>query len=363
MNGPRRTAIVLLAAALAWSVSVPAYAAKKKGKGGGKPGVLVLRHFSEPADWELVRFLGTETGRQWGEAVMLVEVRSMRGGDVVALAVHNLGWQPMGGDSYLRSARPTKPQVPPALLAALNKHKVGDVIAIRAQTINGTAALHSTKAYQAQSGEFDNDSAFFVKSEQRRMATGRTVTRVTLAKYGKVTVLPLMETRGKDAKGRPTRTTRQDLARAVASLSKGDLVEVDVGTDHGTRVIWHIARWQEPFVGQFARLGQTEIDGAKHMTVTIRSALGGAPLMVQQTSARGAKWRDDFRMTRFVKTLKPNQYVGFKTRRQGDRTILWLIGRTDKTTSKRTVDGAAGGQDRGAGGAPKAKNKAKKKAK
>jgi hypothetical protein len=118
-------------------------------------------------------------------------------------------------------------------------------------------------------------------------------------------------------------------------------------------VIRHIATWQEPFVGQFVELGQKEIDGVKHVTVQLRSPLGPEPLMVQQVSSGGAKTTDDYRMARFVKSLKPNEYVAFKTRTQGENTMLWLIGRTDKTSSKRGAGGAKPPPKRGGKGKKK----------
>ena len=313
-------------------------------------GDTATRRMSEAADWELVKFLGSYTGRQWNEPVMLVDVQSIRGGRTVTLVIHNSGWRHQQNDVYQRSKRATKPEVPPAILKVLKKHKVGDVIAIRAQTIDGAPALHSAKEYKAKPGEFAPDSAYFVKSE-----TQRTATRVTLVKFGKTTALPLMQTHGKDEKGRATHTTREDLAAAVEKLSKGDLVEVDVGTDRGMRVIKHIARWQEPYVGQFASLGQNVTGGVTHVTVQIRSTLGAMPFMVQQVSSTGKKYTDDYRMAKFVKALKPNQYVAFKTRTQGDKTILWLIGRTDKTSSKRDAGAKPGVK----GGAKKKKKKPK----
>ena len=332
--------VCLLAVGILCVPPAPAAQQKKNNNRNRNQTMTATRRVSDPADWELVKFLGSYNGRQWDEPVMFVDVQSVRGGRTVSLVIHNSGWKKQQNDTYRRQKRATKPEVPPAMLRVLKKHKVGDVIAIRAQTIDRATALHSVKEYKGKPGEFAPDSALFVKAETKDSGSGRSVTRVTLSKFGKTSVLPLMQIHDKDEKGRPTHTTREDLVKAAGGFTNGDLVEVDVGTDRGMRVIRHIARWQEPHVGQFAQLGQKEIDGVNHVTVQIRSKLGAIPFLVQQTIS-GGKYTDDYRMARFVKTLKPNQYVAFKTRRQNDNTILWLIGGTDKTSSKRDAKPAA----------------------
>ena len=362
MNGPARVSIVLLAALLGWPASAHG-ATRRNNRDRNASSISVVRRASEPADWELVRLVGTEVGRRWGEPVMLVHVRPVRGGRTVTLLIHNSGWKKSGNDTFRRNSAITQPEVPGALANVLKRHKPGDVIAVRVQTIDGLAVLHSARAHDGKPGEYEADSAFFVKAEQKQSGGGRTTTQVSLMKYGKTTVVPLMETQEKDDKGRTIRTTRKDLAEAVAGLTKGDLVEVDMGTSRSSRAIRHIAPWQEPFVGQFAKLGQTEIDGAKHLTVEIRSSLGGMPLMIQQVTSDGVKYRDDYRMARFVKTLKPNQYVAFKTRTQDAKTILWLIGPTDRTTSNRGAGGAGGAPKPARKAAGKGNKKANKKGK
>ena len=336
----------------------PAGAAVKKTANKKNTPITEKFEFSGPSNWELVTFQGTRTGRQWGEPVMLVDVQPVRGGRGVTLAVFNTGWKQIQGETYRRAKRATKPEAGP-LAGVLKKHKRGDVLAVRVQGVNGVTVLHSTQAYKAKPGEFAPDSAFFVKAEERTRGSG-TLTYVTLVKNGKTSVLPLMQTHAKGEKGRMTHTTRADLAAGAGGLSKGDVVEVDVGTDGGYRVIRHIATWDEPYVGQFVSLGQTEIDGIKHVTVQIRSPLGPGELLVQQRSSDGIKYTDDYAMARFVKTLKANQYVAFKTRAQGDRTVMWLIGPTDKTSSTR---GAPGGAKGGAKGKKKAPKKPAKKPK
>lgn len=341
MNRSERIAILLLLAALAWPAAAGAeITVCSTCPITGITTVTSNRRFGEPADWELVRLLGTSTSRKWNEPVMLVDVQSIRGGRPVSLAVHNSGWRQQG-NTCQRTGWATKPEVPRAISSVLARHKAGDVIAIRVQTIERVAALHSAKVYKAQPGEFASDSAFFAKAETKRSSSGRTRTYVTLVKYGKPTVLALMQDRGKDTKGRTTYTTRGDLAQTVAPLIKGDLVQIDVGPHCRSRVIKHIAKWQEPSVGQFVALGRTDIDGVKHVTVQIRSAKGTSePMLVQQKSLDGVRYIDDYAMTRFVKTLQADQPVFYKTRTQGGRTILWLIGRLDKTT--RTARGDTG---------------------
>ena len=338
----RACGVILLVAAVAFS---PARgAAKKKRSGSNKKNTTVTAkfEFSAPSNWELVRFLGTRTGRQWNEPVMLVDVQSVRGGRPVTLVVFNTGWKQVGDEVYRRAKPATKPETG-ALGGELKKHSRGDVIAVRVQGVNDVTVLHGTQAYNAKPGEFAPDSALFVKADEKRSGS-RTRTDVTLVKYGKTSLVPLMQTHEKGEKGRMTHTTREDLAAAVSELSKGDVVEVDIGTDRGRRVIRHIAKWDEPYVGQFASLGRAETDGIKHVTVQIRSPLGPGPLLVQQRSSDGIKYTDDYAMVRYVKTLKANQYVAFKTRQQDDKTILWLIGPTDKTTSSRGSKGVAKGK-------------------
>jgi len=335
MNRSPRTVVCFLSIALLWAGSAGAATRRRT----NNRAITARFEVSEPAGWELVRLLGTRVGHAWDEPVMLVDVQSVRGGRAVTLVVHNSGWRRQQGDVYRRQKRATKPEVPRAISGVLKKHKRGDVIAICACTVNGLPALHGAKAYQAKPGEFAPDSAYFLKSEQRQSGS-RTTTRVTLVKNGKKSVVPLMQIRGKDDKGRTTYTTREDLVEAVGKLTEGDLVEVDVGTDRGTRVVRYIAPWEEPFVGQFVELGQEETDGVKHVTVQIRSVLGPGPLMVQQVGSSGGKTRDDYRMAKYVKSLKKDQYVAFKVRTQDDKRILWLISRTDKTTSKRSIHGA-----------------------
>lgn len=258
---------------------------------------------------------------------MLVNVRTIKGGKTATLTIHNSGWRRMSNGSYQRSKMPTKPEVPSALSSVLNRHKPGDVIAVRAQMIGGVLTLHSAKTYEAKPGEFAADSAFFVEAAEKRTYPARVTTNVTLVKYGKNSVVPLMQIRTKDDRGRAVYTTRPDLAEALAALKQGDLVEVDVGKDRGKRVIRHIAKWQGPQLGTFVALGQTEEDKVKHVTVKIYSDDGETlTLMVQQKSYDGVKYTDDYAMGRFVRKLKPNQRVAYKTRMHGEKTILWLIG-------------------------------------
>jgi len=258
---------------------------------------------------------------------MLVDVRSIRGGRPVTLAVHNSGWRQMSNGAYQRRSRPTRPEVPSTLSRVLNGHRPGDVIAIRAQMIGNVTALHSAKSYKAQPGEFASDSAFFVKAVEKRTASGWTNTYVTLVKYGRTSVLPLMRARSKTDKGLTVYTPRPDLVEALTALKSGDLVEVDVGKHRGRRAIKHIARWQAPRFGKFVALGQTQEDKVKHVTVQIYSDDGQTlTSMVQQNSYDGIRYTDDYAMARFVRRLKPGRRVAYKTRVHGAKTILWLIG-------------------------------------
>ena len=257
---------------------------------------------------------------------MLVNVRSVRGGKPVTLAIHNTGWKQLKNGVYQRATKPTRPEVPSSLLRVLGAHKPGDVIAVRAQRIGNVVALYSAKAYRAKPGEFAPDSAFFVKAEEKRTSSGWANTYVTLVKYGKTSVVPLVRVRSKDDKGLTVYTPRPDLAGAVADLKQGDLVEVDVGRDRGRRAIRHIAKWQKPQSGKFVALGQTQDDKIKHVTVQIHSDDGQTlTSMVQQISYDGVKYTDDYTMGRLVRKLKPNQGVTYKTRMHGEKTILWLI--------------------------------------
>jgi len=268
---------------------------------------------------------------------MLVNVRSINGGKPVTLAIHNSGWRRMSNGTYQRAKMPTKPEVPPSLSRVLGQHKVGDVLAIRAQTIGNVLVLHSAKAHEAKPGEFAADSAVFVKSEDKSTSSGRTTTYVTLVKNGQTSVMRLMQTRTKDDKGRTTYVTRPDLVEALAAINQGDLVEVDVGKIHGKKVIRHIARWQEPKTGHFVALGQAEVDKTKHVTVQIRPALGDIlTAMIQQNCYDGVRYTDDYTMARFVRKLKADQAVTYKTRTHGEKTIIWQIARAVETSVATT---------------------------
>jgi len=267
---------------------------------------------------------------------MLVDVRSITGGKPVTLAIHNTGWKPAGADRFQRASRVSKPEVPSSISSVLSKHKVGDVIAVRAQMVGVVMVLHSAKDYKAQEGEFATDSAFFVKAEVKRSRTSSySTTYVTLVKYGKTSVVPLVQDRTKDARGVTTYVTRPDLVSAVAGLKQGDLVEVDLGKERGRKVVKHIAVWRASKVGRFLTKGQLETDRIKHVTVQIQAADGQTQdAMIQQNSYDGVKYTDDYTMRRFVEKLKADQYVTYKVRTQGDKMIIWLIG----TAPKETVD-------------------------
>lgn len=257
---------------------------------------------------------------------MLVNVRPINGGRPVALAIHNSGWKRLTNGSYQRAKMPTKPEVPSSLSRVLGEHKVGDVLAVRAQTIGNVLVLHSAKTHEAKPGEFDADSAYFVKSEEKTTSPGRTTTNVTLRKLGRTSVVPLMQTSAKDDKGRTTYVTRPDLVEALASINQGDLVEVDIGKTRGKRAIRHIAKWQKPKTGRFVALGQTEVDKTKHVTMQIRPALGDMlTAMIQQNCYDGVRYTDDYTMGRVVRKLKADQPVTYKTRTFGEKTIIWQI--------------------------------------
>ena len=256
---------------------------------------------------------------------MLVDVQSVRGGRTVTLAIHNSGWKRVNSRQYQRRTGARKPEVPSSLSSVLRSHKVGDVVAVRVQEVGNVLTLHSAKAYKAQPGEFAADSAFFVKAETKRRSLGQTTTYVTLVKYGQTSVVPLMQDRTKDDKGRVSYVTQDDLVSAVEGLSKGDLVEVDIGKVRGKRVIRHIAKWQEPQEGTFLALGQVEVNKIKHVTVQIYTS-GTQTYMIQQNTYDGVKYIDDYTMSRYVRRLKPDQRVAFKTRMLGEKQIIWTIG-------------------------------------
>ena len=267
---------------------------------------------------------------------MLVDVQSIRGGRTVTLAIHNSGWKRINSRQYQRRTGASKPEVPSSLSSVLRSHKVGDVVAVRVQEVGNVLTLHSAKSYRAREGEFAADSAFFVKAETKQRSLGQSITYVTLLKYGKTRVVPLMQLRTTDDKGRVSYVTRPDLADAVGALTRGDLVEIDVGTERGKKAIRHIAEWQEPQVGTFVALGQAEVDKVKHVTVQIYTS-GGQTVtaMIQQKSYDGVKYVDDYAMARYARRLTPDQKVAYKTRMHGDKAIIWLIGPAREKPSAR----------------------------
>lgn len=245
-----------------------------------------------------MRFAGTREGQILGRPVPQLLFESVQTGKVI-----NVIYPP-------RDARGRELKGDPKILEVLRNIKVGDIVVLKANELNGQHVLTSLDIYKPKAGE-EEPGVFVIRKRGTTKIGNFNYANVTVSKYFQEATVLLPYTKGLGN----NMILDANMSAQLAEFHEGDLAFVQVEAMGNQLVLRGIQKYEPPIEGEMVRfVPASPKDPNSFPCVEIKTSGGTETLRIPGTKNSYGRFSPDSSMVSYMSALKPGQSLDFRMR-------------------------------------------------